>query len=211
MRIWWLIGHLLTQEKFMKKMLRVIAMMAIFIFGGTGFALAGTNLVKNPSFEEPFGINDWNSLGGATRASMVGGLLPTDGKWLLDLSVRLGDDYSGVNQVDLSGLVPSGTYQLNFDWAALSGKGAMVVSVGVYDVATFDVSGAEWHHYSGNFATPGGIAFSMYVMAPAGGEFLVDNVRLTPAVPEPETYAMMLVGLGLVSTGASWRRQKQKR
>lgn len=195
----------------MKKMLRAIAMMAVFVFGGTGtgFALASTNLIKNPSFEEPFGINDWNSLGGSTRINMVEGLLPTDGKWLLDLFVRPGDDYSGVNQVDLSGLVPSGTYQLSFDWAAPMGGGTMFVDVGVFNVAKFDVSGTGWQHHSEIFTTPGGIAFSMYVMS-GNGEFLVDNIHLTPAVPEPETYAMMLAGLSLVGAGSAWRRKQQR-
>ena len=194
----------------MKKMLRTIVMMAFGYISSTGVAFAGANLVNNPSFEIPFGPSNWDSLGGATRTTMVGDLLPTDGAWMLDLFVRPTDGYAGVNQVNLGGLVPSGTYQLNFDWAAPMGGGTMFVDVGVFNVAKFDVSGTGWQHHSEIFTTPGGIAFSMYIMSD-GGEFLVDNIHFAPAVPEPETYAMMLAGFSLIGAGSAWRRQKQQR
>lgn len=40
-----------------------------------------------------------------------------------------------------------------------------------------------------------------------GGGFIVDNLTLNP-IPEPETYAMLLAGLGLLGLAA--RRRKQK-
>lgn len=47
---------------------------------------------------------------------------------------------------------------------------------------------------------------------PAGGDhgtiFMADNMNVTPAVPEPEIYVMMMGGLGLM--GFAVRRRKLK-
>lgn len=50
-------------------------------------------------------------------------------------------------------------------------------------------------------------AGSTYFARLAGGQFSTYALHVTAAVPEPETYAMMLAGLGLV--GAIARRKKQ--
>lgn len=47
-------------------------------------------------------------------------------------------------------------------------------------------------------------------MAAAGNDFGLDDISLvtiTPAIPEPETYAMFLAGLGLMGFIARCRRK----
>jgi len=61
--------------------------------------------------------------------------------------------------------------------------------------------------------TPGSSGSYLLSFANAGGDNLgaiLDNVVVsTPAIPEPETYALMLAGLGAVGYAA--RRRKQAR
>ncbi len=70
------------------------------------------------------------------------------------------------------------------------------------------VSGAwnSWTKFTGNFANIDTLRIS------TDGIFLVDDISLNSAsvspVPEPETYAMLLAGLGLM--GGMARRRKQK-
>nr|WP_315253189.1 PEP-CTERM sorting domain-containing protein [uncultured Duganella sp.] len=55
------------------------------------------------------------------------------------------------------------------------------------------------------FSTSGGTFLNTY----GGGngyQFVLDDLRLTSAVPEPETYAMLLAGLGLLGFAARRKR-----
>ena len=71
-------------------------------------------------------------------------------------------------------------------------------------------SGNVWQRYSGlvylNGATT--LTFSASGRSDSLGGSL-DNVSVTTAVPEPESYAMMLAGLALMGTIARRRKSKQ--
>jgi hypothetical protein len=62
-----------------------------------------------------------------------------------------------------------------------------------------------------NFTATGALTTLSFIHTAGGGgsnDALIDGVVVTAAVPEPETYAMMLVGLGVM--GAIARRRKVK-
>lgn len=78
----------------------------------------------------------------------------------------------------------------------------------------WELSDGQWHHYTmtGNlgFDVSGGVSLEINVANGATGSLLtstvwVDNASIT-AVPEPETYALMLAGL--VGVGAMVRRRR---
>ncbi|MTV40968.1 PEPxxWA-CTERM sorting domain-containing protein [Duganella radicis] len=72
---------------------------------------------------------------------------------------------------------------------------------------TFNYTGT-WTTFNFN-ASFSGLSSLTWQQGPAlGGKFEFDNINVT-AVPEPETYAMLLAGLGLVGVAA--RRRKQAR
>lgn len=55
------------------------------------------------------------------------------------------------------------------------------------------------------FSTSGGTYVSTYGGG-GGNQFVLDDLRLTSAVPEPETYGMLLAGLGLLGFAARRKR-----
>ncbi|QSI76404.1 PEP-CTERM sorting domain-containing protein [Niveibacterium microcysteis] len=68
---------------------------------------------------------------------------------------------------------------------------------------------AGWTHFALDF-TPTSTGLYSLSFKNAGGDnvgMLLDNVTVTAAVPEPETYAMLLAGLGVV---AAARRRKSR-
>jgi hypothetical protein len=115
-----------------------------------------------------------------------------------------------------------GSYTLGFDWGAIQGTQALQVSV--FDFASnsfiFD-NGSNLISQTGgqnldtlfaansiNFYTKGGligINFSNQNSPTINVDGFLDNVKLS-AVPEPTTWAMMILGFGLV--GAGLRRQR---
>lgn len=68
---------------------------------------------------------------------------------------------------------------------------------------------AGWTHFALDFTPTASGRYSLSFKN-AGGDnvgMLLDNVTVTAAVPEPETYAMLLAGLGIV--GAARRRKSR--
>lgn len=109
------------------------------------------------------------------------------------------------------------TYTLSFDLAGNQRNHPIPSSVDDVTV-TFGsasqtlagiVSAAPWQTHSLSFtaATSGSVSLSFANAGGDNGGAVLDNVRVT-AVPEPETYAMLLAGLSLV--GALARRKQSK-
>lgn len=111
-------------------------------------------------------------------------------------------------------------YVLSF-WAA---------AASLEDVAFFEVTGLDsggsfsigsgfleptasmlelgWTQFTYNFVATGGATDISFVNT-AGAPMALDNVSLTTAVPEPESYAMLLAGLGAVGFISRRRKQQQ--
>ncbi|MBK7665157.1 MAG: DUF642 domain-containing protein [Sterolibacteriaceae bacterium] len=145
---------------------------------------------------------------------------PAGGNYVVDLVGT-----PGAGSISQSLALPTGQYHLNFDYAGNfeSGdpfKAAYVQTGNSYSVIVdFGTPGSlapggtpAWKHASFLFDAivppPTTLAFTNI----AGGQFsgvLLDNVNVT-AVPEPESYALMLAGLAMMG-GIARRRLQQRR
>jgi hypothetical protein len=187
-------------------------------------AQAATNLVANGSFESTtqtagtFGIYTslpgWDTFSVEVRNNVSGTAQDLSNFVELDTTKN-----SSISQ--LISIAAPGAYQLSFwydsrpdNGTRSSGTNKLLWSFGdntgsVLTDWTTDTTGV-WDHYTGtfNFALAGDydLTFAAAGSADSYGGSL-DNVSVT-AVPEPQTYAMLLAGLGLM--GAIARRRKQK-
>jgi len=124
----------------------------------------------------------------------------------------------------ISGLNVGQQYTVGFDWAAAQqhgftgatteqwkvSLGGQTQSTAVYNNANHGFSG--WMHESFTFtATTGSEALSFLAFGTPSGEppfSLLDGVTMVAAVPEPETWALMLCGMGLI--GGLQRRRRNR-
>ncbi len=157
------------------------------------------------------------------------GLIPEDGQFAIDLTgfCDLGANcgqsgrYGGIQQSVATTI--GGHYDLSFYGAnyALNATQPML-SVTATDIAqaytlpTTNSTAGTWTKYSFDFfadSTTTTINFSGLPASLGGASYLgLDNVNLdlvsTPPVPEPETYALMMAGLGIVGFIARRRTSK---
>jgi len=177
---------------------------------------AQANLVNNGSFEADSQANGtW-----AIYSNLTG--------WTGIPNIELrnnvaGTAQDGVNFVELdsngnSGMSQSitgtGLYELSFWYSArpnvAAGSNGLDFSFGsLSDNVLYGVAGGavnNWQHYTAlvTLSGPTTLTFSAAQTSDSLGGSL-DNISVT-AVPEPETYAMLLAGLGLMGTIA--RRRK---
>jgi hypothetical protein len=122
------------------------------------------------------------------------------------------------------------TYQTTFDltgidFSLLSIKGKVTADNGISDILIngistgFTYGGPNSSAYSGfaSFAISSGFHSGINTLTfdvvngsgPTGLRTEFDNITFTPAVPEPEVYALLIAGLGLVSFMARRRRESQ--
>jgi len=103
------------------------------------------------------------------------------------------------------------TYVATFDMAGnqRSSSDSLTIDFGTATQTYNLSSNSPWSSYSLSFTASSNSSYSLK-FSNAGGDnigVVLDNVTVT-AVPEPETYAMMLAGLGLM--GSIARRRKAK-
>lgn len=135
------------------------------------------------------------------------------GSYSLDLNgLKKGEIHQSLNTVN------GQQYQLSFDLAGNFSGGPAIktlsVNLGPNGIYKFDTSGKSasnmgWIHYTTTFVAISNattLSFLSNVSGNAGPA--LDNIAVT-AVPEPETFAMLLTGLGLM--GAIARRRNKMR
>ena len=198
---------------------------ALAALATAGAANAATELVVNGSFEDnaiamPWApvssVTGWtssaggNSAFGIQKGTTQGGLsgfnpVAASGTQYLELNT---DQLTSVSQAIAT--TAGGTYALSF---AYSGRpdtpGGANSLMNVYwgstlltPTALVGNTGGVWQSYSQNLTALGSSTVLRFesigpVSSPTFGSYL-DNVSVMAAVPEPETYAMMLLGLGLL-------------
>ncbi len=184
--------------------------------------MASANLVTNGSFEaDAQGANSWNIY------SNLSGW--TGGKAGIELRNNVaGAAYDGVNFVELDTTANSEMWQtidttfgqryaLSFAYSPREGVSSASNGIEVFwngssqGVFTGDgaASGHTWavkNLWVTGAEGPASLMFQAVGTSQSYGGSL-DAVSLTAAVPEPETYALMLAGLGAVGFVARRRRQ----
>jgi len=190
----------------------------------TGWTTTGYNFVFNANTADTTGTSGYYgflSLWGPKNGSSNGlGNSPTGGNFL----AADGAYWTAPIQQTISGLNVGQKYTVGFDWAGAQQSGytgpqteQWAVSLGnqtqttaVYNNPSHGFSG--WMHESFTFtATSGSEALSFLAIGTPTGVppfSLLDGVTMVAAVPEPETWALMLCGMGLI--GAVQRRRRNR-
>lgn len=136
---------------------------------------------------------------------------PAGGSYSLDLN---GGSAGTISQSFATTV--GGTYNVSFSLAGNhDGGGDKTITVGVTDPHSFSFalagssrSAMGWQTESFSFVATSALSTLTFAGNPANTYYgaALDNVSVTAAVPEPETYAMLLAGLGLVGAIARRRR-----
>ena len=165
----------------------------------------------------------WSPIYGANNGFT--GISPTGGNfWSSDAD----PDYSVAISQTLTGLTVGGTYRVSFDWAGAQldlpgyglfngptteafavSLGGQTQSTGIVAIGSHGFSG--WMHENMYFTATSATAVLSFLSGsgPQGlpPQALLDGVSAT-AVPEPATWAMMVVGIGIVGLAGRRRRTR---
>jgi choice-of-anchor C domain-containing protein len=145
----------------------------------------------------------------------IGGYWPAqDGARSVDLA---GNSVGSISQL-IAGTVAGQAYTVNF-WASMNPDGGDPVRTGTVSFggitlpfaysSSNSLTDMMWAPYSFNFvATGSSSSLSFAADGSAGCCYgpALDNVSLAAAVPEPATWAMMLLGFGAIGLGMRRRR-----
>jgi len=199
---------------------------AALLASAPALSQAAPNLVVNGSFESPAqatgtygfystfpgpGILGWFTPEVEVRNNVVGAA--QDGNNFVELDSH-SNSWIGQSVATIIGQV----YNLSFWYSPRAGVGADSNGISLYLDNDLEVSltgnginhtGNVWSNYSTTFTATSG-STSLLFAAVGNSDSLggsLDNVSVT-AVPEPETYAMLLGGLVLVGFGSRRRSEK---
>ena len=176
-------------------------------------AVCGQAMAATTYFSEDFGdLDAWTKKAGASFASVSGNVLSfSKGNSAGDIFTTatfsngyINFDYLGTAGVNGGGYVGvSQAFAGTHTWLAGSSTS--------YATPFKLINDGTWHHYSIAFTGTGHIMLEQFASnTPGVGKFSnlsVSDVAIA-AVPEPESYAMLLAGLGLM--GAIARRRKAR-
>lgn len=196
---------------------------ALAVLASTGWA-AGPNLITNGGFEDSSfnggfttfaagstALNGWTI--GQDSVDLINKYwAPSSGSYSLDLS----GNYDGTISQSFATVVGQ-KYVVSFDMAANpddSSDPEKFMQVGLSQQPVYSFSSVGYNHANMGWTTK---SFSFVATASnstlhfaslqdSAGGVALDNISVT-AVPEPETYAMLLAGLGLMGAVARRRRQ----
>ena len=116
-------------------------------------------------------------------------------------------------------ITDAGAYVLDFIYSPRPGVGALSNGISIFlngtlltppgNLSAVGGAGTAWSAYSTSFFASAGstLTFAATGTNDSLGGY-VDNIKLSTAVPEPATWAMMIFGLGGV--GAVMRRRRQQ-
>ena len=196
----------------MKKTL-VIAALAAASSGAWASSIFSDNFNGNP-----YALNStpsgWTVSGGTIDVVGPGGfgyLCATGGGSCVDLDGST--NAAGTLSKSFS-LLAGNTYTATFDLAGnqRSGFDAVDIAFGSSDTMLILAPGAAWATYSLTFAptTSGNYTLSFLNRGGDNVGAVLDNVNIdvAAAVPEPESYAMLLAGLGLIGVAARRRNKR---
>ena len=209
----------------MKMPATLLKIAALATLATAGTANAATELVVNGSFENNVissswaalsSVTGWTSSASGNSAFEIQKGATQGGQGGFNPVAAAGTQYLELNAASLTSVSQSiattagGTYALSF---AYSGRpdtpGGASSLMNVYwgstlltPTALIGNTSGVWQTYSQNVSALGSSTLLRFesigpVSAPSYGSYL-DNVSVTTAVPEPESYAMMLLGLGLL-------------
>ncbi len=198
-------------------------------------AAAHANLLANGSFESGAFVNQGNDTMSLAAGSTVitgwtvvtdtvawigptnpFGLSAHDGSFFLDLTnYQTGAPFAGMSQAIAT--IPGAVYALSFDlgsstfWGRPDSITASAAGTSMSFVAPLTGTNNDWQHETMNF-TAVGATTTVTLQGATGIAYIgldnasVDLVSLpVGAVPEPETWAMLLAGLGLLRSVARRR------
>jgi PEP-CTERM motif len=194
------------------------ALAAAFV-GATVAPSGAANLVQNPGFEQA--MSNWTSYGGWISVVGDGGLSPAAGNYFAATACVYFCDMS-----QNVGAIAGHTYTLSFDYnpgyGATIENGELRVYWNSNLVADIYRGNLGWSTYTINDLTTTTYGTALLFSAWPGYWAGIDNVSVTlndpqvPAVPEPSTWAMLLVGFAGVgfmayrrTNGKSWAAIRQ--
>ncbi|SHM26995.1 choice-of-anchor C domain-containing protein [Duganella sacchari] len=201
------------------RLIQAAAIAALFASGAA--SAAATNIIVNGDFESYTGYvpNGGYTLIAAGSNAISGW---TVGGVSVDLIKNSYGSVSGTS-VDMLGTPGPGvlsqafnyaantTYTLSFDVSRNPNGSYTAVQVDVNGIQNLYVGTGTPTNHSFTFTTGNSAGSQLLTFSSVGGDgysgAVLDNVSLTAAVPEPETYAMLVAGLGLLGFVA--RRRKQ--